>query len=380
MLAIGLSDSQVGLIATWFMLSQVMFAFLSGPIIDKLGRRKATAIFDFVAWCIPCVIWWRAENFWFFFAAALINGAMMIPQNSWDCLLVEDAEKSQITNINSLVVIAGQLSVLFAPISAILFSRLTLVPAIRILYINAFLIMLLKIVVLYIFSRETGRGMIRLEESRGKNIFSLAAGYGGVLKMVLKSRGTIFALVISVLVGIVGMINTTFWPVIVSKKILVPDYLLPLFPIVRSFIAILFLFFVVPRLTVGALKKPLLVCFSCYIIGQTILILTPNDSSLKYAILFVSLVFDGFGLGSLLMLSRSLVALNVDPAERARIQALLFMIIFALTSPFGWIAGILSDISRTLPFILNLFLLVLGFIITLVYYFHKNPHAENSCT
>jgi len=368
MLAIGLNDSQVGLVATIFILSQAVFAFLSGPIIDKLGRRNATAIFDFIAWSIPCLIWWRATNIWFFIAAAIVSGINMIPHNSWDCLWIEDTEKSQITKINSLIIIGGQLSILFAPISAILFSRLTLVPALRILYFNAFFIMTLKVLLVYFLSRETEMGKIRMEESRGKSFFSLAAGYGGGLKTTLKCRGTIFALVITALVGIVALINTTFWQVIVSRKLLVPDYLLPMFPIFRSFIAIAFLFVVVPRLTMGTLKLPLLTGFICYFVGQTILILTPVDGSMKYIMLFISLVFDGFGLGSLLMLSKSLVALNVDPEERARVQAILNMIVMAITSPFGWIAGILSGFSRNFPFVLNLCLLVLGFFITVVYY------------
>jgi hypothetical protein len=301
---------------------------------------------------------------------------MMISTNAWDCLLVEDTEKSQFTRINSLVVICGQLSVLFAPISAVLFSRLTLVPAIRTLYLNAFVVMTLKIVLVYVFSRETGMGMIRIRESRGKSIFSLAGGYGGVLKIIAKSRGTLFALIITALVGIVVMINITFWQVIVSKKILVPDHLLPLFPIFRSLVTIFFLFFVSPRLIGGVLKQPLLAGFICYFMGQLILILTPSDGSVKYIMLCISLVFDGFGSGSLTMLARSLVALNVNPEERARIQAILHMIIMAATSPFGWIGGILSGLSRALPFVLTLCLLAIGFFITVLYYLRGGDRRD----
>jgi MFS family permease len=163
MIALGLNDMEVGLIATIYMLSQVVFAFLSGPITDKLGRRKTTAIFDFLAWCVPCLIWLAAENFWFFLIAALFNGMMKVTTNSWDCLLVEDAEKSQITNIYSLVITAGQLSALFAPIASVLVSRYTMVPAVRILYINAFVVMTLKILVLYFISHETRTGLIRMQ-------------------------------------------------------------------------------------------------------------------------------------------------------------------------------------------------------------------------
>jgi len=372
MLAIGLDDSQVGLVATIYMLSQVVFAFFSGPVTDKMGRRKSTAVFDFIAWCLPCLIWWRAVNFWFFFAAALLNGTMKITQNSWDCLLVEDAEKDKITGIYSLVVVCAHLSALLAPISSILVSRLTLVPAIRILYINAFVLMTVKIVVLYAFSRETGRGIIRLEETRGKSVFFIAAGYGGVLRIILKSRATIFALVIAVLYGIVAMVNTTFWQVIVNKKLLVPETLLPVFAALRSVVAIVFLFLAAPLIK-GLLKMPLLTGFTCYFIGQVILILAPVEGPLKYVMLCISLLFDGFGTGSLMMLSTSLLAINVNPEERARVMAILHMLIMAATSPFGWIGGILSNLSRNLPFVLNLFLLVVGFCITLIFY-RKDPN------
>ena len=375
MLALGLKDAQVGFIATIYMLSQVLFSFFSGPITDKMGRRKATAIWDFISWCIPCLIWWRAENFWFFLVAAIINGSMKVTHNCWSCLLIEDAEKSQIPHIYSLVIVSGQLCAFFAPISSILVSRLTLVPAIKILYINAFVLMTAKVIILYAISRETKMGLIRLEETKGKNIFQLAGGYGGVMKIILASRGTIFSLIIFIITGIVGMINSTFWQVIVSKKLLVPDPLLPLFPIIKSVLAIFFLFFVLPRVSHERLKNPLLLGFVCYAIGQGLLILVPVEGGAKFFLLSLSLVFDGFGFGAITMLSESLIALNVSITERARVMAILHMVTMAATSPFGWIGGLLSEISRNLPFVLNLTLLGIGIAVTLIFY-HKNPGSN----
>jgi MFS family permease len=378
MLALGLRDADIGLVTTVYMLSQVVFGLLGGIITDKLGRRLTTAVFDFFAWCIPCVIWFLAKDFWFFFGAALVNGMMKITQNSWDCLLVEDAEKEQITKIYSLVIICGQLSALFAPIASILVARLTLVPAVRILYINAFIVMTTKIILLYVFSRETGTGIIRKRETKGKSLFALLAGYGGVLKIIGKSRGTIFSLVIAALVGAVNMVNVTFWQVIASRRLSVPDALLPLFPMFRSILAIVFLFTVIPRLLnngAAGLKRPLLIGFAAYIVGQAILIITPGGlGPATCAILCVSLVFDGFGNGSLMMLAESLVALYVNKAERARVMAIQHMVIMLATAPFGWIGGLLSGVSRTLPFALNILLLSTGIIVTIC---HHLPWRRN---
>ncbi|MDR1986368.1 MAG: MFS transporter [Treponema sp.] len=376
MIALGLSDVEIGFIATVYMFSQVVFAFLSGPITDKLGRRKTTAAFDFIAWCIPCLIWIKAENFWFFLVAALFNGAMKVPTNSWDCLMVEDAEKSRITRIYSLVIVCGQLSALFAPISSILVSHFTLVKAIRILYINAFVVMTAKLILLFRFSKETQTGLVRIKETQGKSILALLRGYGGVLQIMRKSKGTIFALIISALVGAVGMINTTFWQILVSKKLLVPDPLLPLFPMFRSILSLAFFFTVIPHITKVNLKIPLLLGFAAYLLGQTILVLTPTARVITYGMLGVSLLFDGFGAGILAMLAESLVALQVNAAERARVMAIQHMLIMVLTAPFGWIGGILSGISRDLPFVLTGGLLLTGFLTTLGYYL-KNDDTQS---
>ena len=375
MIAKGLSDTQVGFIAMVFMLSQMVCSFLGGPITDKLGRRLTTAVFDFTAWSIPCLIWWWAGNFWFFFIAAIINGTTQIVTNSWNCLIAEDAEKEEITGISSLISIAVHLSALLGPVTILLFSRLGLVSAMRILYINGFLIMTFKVWLTYHLSRETQMGRIRMEETRGKNIFSLAAGYGNVFRIIAKSPDTIFTLVISVIVGIVIMINTTFWQIIVSKKLLVPVKFLPIFPLLRSVISIVFLFFIMPRMSRRFLKLPLLVGFVCFIIGHLILVITPSGTSFKYVMLCVSLVFDGFSISTLQVLVRALIALNVNPKERARLTAILYLVTMAATAPFGWIGGILSDISRSLPFIMNLCLLGLGVYVTEKYF--KKPQITH---
>jgi MFS family permease len=293
---------------------------------------------------------------------------MKVTTNSWDCLLVEDAEKSQITRIYSLVISCGHLSALFAPISSILVARLTLIPAIRVLYLNAFIVMTAKLILLFIFSKETKTGMVRMKETKGVSIISLLKGYGGVLKIMAASPGTIFAILISALVGIVGMVNTTFWQVIVSKKIGVPDTLLPFFPMLRSILALFFFFTIIPWLTRKSLRLPLLLGFGVYFLGQTILLLTPVEGALRYPVLITSLIFDGFGGGILAMLAESLVALHVDAAERARVLSILMMIIMFVSAPFGWIAGLLSGISRNLPFVLNLGMLFIGIAATVVYY------------
>ena len=382
MLALGVRDQQIGLLATISMLSQVVFGLLSGVITDKLGRRLTTALFDVAAWAVPCLIWAFAQDFWWFLVASVVNGAWQVTQNSWDCLLVEDVDRSQITKVYSLVKVAAEFSALFAPIAALLVLQFGLVPAVRILYLNAFIIITAKIVILYRWSTETATGRLRREQTRGVSSWRLLAEYRGVLGLILRSKGTIFSLVIAAIVGAVALVNGTFWQVVISQRLGVPDPLLPFFPMVRSVLSVVFFFTLIPWLTHGRhLQRPMLSGFLTYLAGQVLLVLIPEAGSRPdwstYALLGVCLLLDAFGAGILFMLAESLVALHVDRDERSRVMAIQRTVVMMLTAPFGWISGWLSGIDRTWPFILTSALLVLGLVVSSRFWVttHSDPVA-----
>ena len=375
MLALGLNDVEVGIVASTYMASQLLFAFLSGALSDKFGRRKSIAVFDLIGWSLPCIIWLFAVDFRFFLVAAVFNGAMRVPMNAWNCMLVEDTDRSLITRLYTLIMISGNLSALFSPITAILIARLTLIPAVRILLINALIIMTLKIILLYALTKETTVGVAMMKETKEQSYISLLGGYFGVLKNMRKYRGLIFSITIASLYAIIAMINTTFWQIIVSKKLDVPDSALPIFTMVRSFITLLFYFTIIARINQLRLKNPLLLGFLSYFAGQLILILIPSEGMSRYVLICLSLVFDGLGSGILVMLSEAMVAIHAEGVERARILAINQMIIMAVCAPFGWIGGLLSDISRNLPFALNLTLIAAGVTVTLIHFRAKTHYA-----
>ena len=368
MLTFGISDVQIGIVTSIYMFSQMIFAFLSGAIIDKMGRRKSTAIFDFLAWSLPCLIWASSQGFWFFVVAALLNGTMKITTVSWDCLLVEDAPRDKITHIYSWVIISANLSALFAPISSILVAKLTLAPAIRILYINAFIIMTAKIIILYKLSTETAVGKVRREVTRNMSWREMLSGYKSALHKILNSQGTIFAIIISILVEIVAMIGMTFWQIIASRRIGIPDTLLPIFPMARSILSIFLFFTVISHINQSKMKWPLFGGFLSTIVSCILLISISNTGAWGYVILSVSLIFEALGVAVLGTIRESLVAIHVDPEERSGIMALLQTTVMLVSVPFGFIAGLLSDISRILPFVLSIGLLLLGMLATALFY------------
>jgi hypothetical protein len=193
--------------------------------------------------------------------------------------------------------------------------------------------------------------------------------YRGVLPLILRSKGTLFSLGIAAIVGAVALVNGTFWQVVINQHLGVPDPLLPFFPMVRSVLAVVFFFTVIPWLTHGRhLQRPTLWGFLSYLGGQVLLVLIPAAAGgpgwSTYALLGVCLLLDAFGASILFMLAESLVALHVDRDERSRVMAIQRTVVMLVTAPFGWISGWLSGIDRTWPFILTSVLLALGIAVT----------------
>src|SRR5688500_20143603 len=68
MLALGLTDQQIGTIASLGLVVQIFTALLSGAIVDKFGRRLSLLIFDLLCWSVPCLMWVVAQGVRFFIA------------------------------------------------------------------------------------------------------------------------------------------------------------------------------------------------------------------------------------------------------------------------------------------------------------------------
>jgi MFS family permease len=357
----GLTYSQIGQIASISFAFQIVTALLSGVITDKLGRKRATLLFDILAWSVPTLIWAIADNFYYFVVAAIINSVWRVTMNSWTCLMVEDAEPDLLVDMYAWVYISGQIAVFFAPIAGILIGQFSLIPTMRGLYLLAFVMMTTKFVVLNLFVNETQQGVVRMQESKHQSWFSVLNEYPGVLRQILRTPATLYTLGIMLVMSITNMISGTFWGLIATQKLQIPDAELAIYPFARSFLMLLFFFIIQPRMKEMPFKIPMLGGFACYLLSYLLLInLTEKTSFL----LIFSVLLEACGMTTVGPLLDKMVVVTVDAKERARILSILYVTVIALTSPFGRIAGDLSSVNQILPFILIIVLLGAGAFLT----------------
>jgi MFS family permease len=357
MLALGLSDGQIGLILSSSWGFQIVLALFSGAVTDKLGRRRTTLIFDLLAWAIPALISAAAQNFWYFLVAGLVNSAWRITQNSWTCLLVEDAEPDQLADIYTWIYIANLVVGFAAPLAGALIGVFSLVPTMRGLYLFAAFMFSLKAILTYRLTKETTQGQVRLDETRDETTLRVLKGYGPVLSDLLHTPQTLYTAGIMLVLSASSLISGSFWAIIVTEKLHVPAENIAIFPFIGSATALLFFFTLMPRLARMHFRVPMVIGFLGFVASQVVLISAPEQG---YPFLVLAVFLEACSFAAVTPLVNRMAVLTISAGERARIQSILYVGIILLTSPFGWIAGTLSEMNKNLPFILNIALFGLG--------------------
>ena len=357
MLALGLSDQQIGLIVSISWGFQIVLALLSGVITDKLGRRLTTLIFDILAWGVPALVSALAQNFWYFLAAGLINSFWRITHNSWSCLLVEDADPGQLVDIYTWIYIANIMVGFIAPLTGVLIAAFSLVPTMRGLYLFAAVMFTSKAFITYRMTQETAQGRVRLQATRHQSLLAVLGGYKGVFWSLLHAPQTLYTAAILLVLSISSMISGSFWAIIVTEKLHVPARYLAAFPFLKSAVMLIFFFVVTPRISKMHFKIPLVLGFIGAVLSQVLLVTAPDQG---YFSLILNVLMEACCFAAVSPLVDRMVVLTIDPQERARIQSIMYVVIILLTSPFGWIAGMLSETNKALPFVLNIVLFALG--------------------
>jgi MFS family permease len=357
MVALGLSDTQIGLIVSISWGFQIVLALLSGVITDKMGRRRTSLLFDILAWSVPALISALAQNFWYFLAAGIINSLWRITHNSWTCLLVEDADQNQLVDIYTWIYIANQLVGFVAPLAGVFIGLFSLVPTVRGLYVFAAIMFTLKAIITYWMTQETEQGKVRMHETRHQSVFGVLSEYKSVLLDLLHTPQTLYTAGIVLVLSITALISGSFWAIILTEKLHIPAQNLAVFPFVKSAIILGFFFVVMPRITKMHYKLPMVIGFLGFIASQVVLITAPGQG---YIFLIISAFLEACSFAAVSPLVDQMIVLTINPKERARIQSILSVGIILLTSPFGWIAGTLSGVNKDLPFILNSALFTIG--------------------
>lgn len=348
--AVGLSSLQIGVVASVFLLSQMLFAMLGGAIADKLGRRWATTLMDIFAWPLPMLLWMNAQGFAWFLLAAFFNGFFRSTENSFSLLVVEDTPPGMLVSLYSLMNVAGLLSGFVAPVASLLIARYSLIATMRGLFLFGFVCMVVKIIILHLLAKETGQGIVRMNELKGKSIFHAFKGGFLVLRTMLTRKPLMLVLGIMSCVMVIRSATDNFWPLLLTGTLGISEGTLPLLSGLRSLTMLVCFFAFSHHLKPERFHKPMRLGLFIMAGIHLALYLLPRGTAW---LVFPLVAMEALALSLLIPLFSSLQMLLLDKAEKARMFGFSLAFCLLVTAPFGTVNGMLAKWQQGLPMLLS---------------------------
>ncbi len=166
----GVTDVQLGFLVTAGSGASILFSMLAAPLVDFMGRRKSTLVFDLIGSALPFLLYAVGGGFGFALAGTLLSNASRVMNVGYYLLMTEDSpneERTRAFNVFNIIYLA---SGLVLPIAGGFVVRMGLLRAERL-----FLLLSAGAIAVSAF----GRYFLSSETAAGAAIIRLARGTGG---------------------------------------------------------------------------------------------------------------------------------------------------------------------------------------------------------
>lgn len=353
MLALGVSETGIGVIAAVGMVLQTVWSLVAGWITDRFGRRKTSLYFDLLSWGVPTLLWAFAQDIRWFFVAAILNSAVRVVHISWSCLFIEDAPTDTRVRLYTWISVAGTLSGFFAPLAGLLVVHFGLVPATRGLYLFAFVSMTSMFFIRNAFCTETSVGLEKMAASRGASHHDALKEYLLAAKSLFGSREATIAFFLAVLSNIHLQTRNAFLSVVLTVGIGLSPGFIAVFPPLASAVTLAVYLLVIPRIV--RIRSALAVSLVVNVAANLVLFFAPAASASSFAAIaavVLGTLAAAVGMGVTGPVIDAVLANSVEEKKRAVILSIVYTLMYGISAPFGWIAGAMAEIDARLPALL----------------------------
>lgn len=166
----GITDAQLGTLMVAGTVAATVFSFLSAPVVDRLGRRNATLIFDLLSSAVPPLIYFLAKDFFLALIAMVLFNANRLMSVAYYLVMIEDAEDEgrivAFNLFNGITVVAG----LLLPIGGFIVEKHGLVKAEGAFLLISFTVMTAMILIRHHLLKETKVGEKVRQEVKAEEI------------------------------------------------------------------------------------------------------------------------------------------------------------------------------------------------------------------
>ena len=330
----GLSTSNIGLLMTVANASALVFSLFAAPIVDRMGRRSATFVFDLVSSALPCLLYLTSGSLIVALIAQAITGLNRIMSTGYYLLMIEDTgEENSIGAMNwfNIILVGAGLT---TPIGGFVVSRMGLVAGEKLFLAVSFISMTAQAIVRHILVKETPTGEMMKKQKGGFSFRDMLQSYRGALKYMFSNKAVLSAMIINGLVYVYYTVGTTismfFTPYFADFRGL-SGVTLGMVGGIYAGGTLFSMLLINPRIKPRQLYPATIISSLISILGFALLMLCPQGNTV---LLFTAIVLISLSYGVLKTIADSLLALQMTSEH----SSTLYSFSFILSSVLGILA------------------------------------------
>ena len=330
----GLSTSNIGLLMTVANASALVFSLFAAPIVDRMGRRSATFVFDLVSSALPCLLYLTSGSLIVALIAQAITGLNRIMSTGYYLLMIEDTgEENSIGAMNwfNIILVGAGLT---TPIGGLVVSRMGLVAGEKLFLAVSFISMTAQAIVRHILVKETPTGEMMKKQKGGFSFRDMLQSYRGALKYMFSNKAVLSAMIINGLVYVYYTVGTTismfFTPYFADFRGL-SGVTLGMVGGIYAGGTLFSMLLINPRIKPRQLYPATIISSLISILGFALLMLCPQGNTV---LLFTAIVLISLSYGVLKTIADSLLALQMTSEH----SSTLYSFSFILSSVLGILA------------------------------------------
>ena len=322
----GLSSSIIATLMTVANASALLFSFVASPIVDRMGRRRATLVFDLISAPIPCLLYLISGSAVAAILAQALFGMNRIMSTGYYLLMIENTSDTNSVNamnwFNIILVGAG----LTTPLAGIVVSKMGLVAGERLFLILSAVSMTVQAIVRHVLVRETPTGLEIMKVRQKQSVKEIASGYVGTFVYMLRNRKVLSAMIVNVLIYVYYTVGTTislfFTPYFAEYRGL-SDVTLGLVGGIYAGGTILSMVFFNPRVKPKHLYSYAILSCLVSLAGFGLLLVCPMGNNI---LLFCAIVLISVSYGALKTVADSLLALEMTSEHSSGLYSISFIL------------------------------------------------------
>jgi MFS family permease len=339
MKTVGLSTLGIGLIMSVSLYTGVFWQLAAGTLTDRMGRHRATFVFDVLSWVVPMFLWAVADSFWLFLVAYLFNATSRVVNVSFGLLLTEDVGEDQRPRVFGAIKLIIMVAGLLTPVIGVFMQRYGTLRTLRMVYLLGGVCMLVHVLVRNHLTTETTEGL----RARGLHrSIGLARQVGSGVRLFARA---VTDRRLAVLVAVYAL-TYLGWQVNIFQVVYLVDVLgfgpeqVSYLPALAAAAALVCYLLVMPRLrrrpVESNTRAALVVCTA----GWVLFLVVPRHG---LVLLVISTVLSAAGQFLVESYRDALVVSRLPAAQRAGLFSAIQTVTAVTAVPSGYVGALLYD-------------------------------------